>query len=227
MTKMRLVAPVALLSALVVAACAGTTGSSGSPAASVPAASPSAAASTGASASADASASAGASGSAGASASASAGASSGASADAGGGDLAAKIPATVGDVAMSATVIDGESYVKANVNRQLAPILTALNKTPTDVTVATATGSIEGGATLFIDAVQVSGADAAAMVTAFQTAATASPGTTVEAADVGGKQVVTATTTSYTLAVYGSGDTIFYVQSPDAELVDQAIAALP
>ena len=73
----------------------------------------------------------------------------------------------------------------------------------------------------------MTGADAAAMVTAFQTAATASPGTTVEAADVGGKQVVKATTTSYTLAVYGSGDTLFYVQSPDAALVDQAIAALP
>ena len=78
-----------------------------------------------------------------------------------------------------------------------------------------------------VDAVQVTGADAAAMLAAFQTAATAVPGTTVEAADVGGKSVVKATTSSYTLAVYASGDTLFYVQSPDAALVDQAIAALP
>jgi hypothetical protein len=215
MSKMRLVAPLALISALAVAAC-GTTGSSGSPAASAPVASPSAAESAAASGSAEASAPA----------SAEASASAAASADAGGGDLAAKIPATVGDIAMSVTITDGENYVKANVNRQLAPILTAIGKTPTDVTVATATGSA-GGATLFIDAVQVTGADAPAMLTAFQTAATAVPGTTVEAADVGGKSVVKATTSSYTLAVYASGDTLFYVQSPDPELVDQAIAALP
>jgi hypothetical protein len=216
MSKMRLVTPLALASALVVAAC-GTTGTASSPAASAPAASPSAAESMAPSASADASASA----------SASAETSAAPSADAGGGDLAAKIPATVGDVAMSATITDGENYVKANVNRQLAPILTAVNMAPTDVTVATATGSSAGGATLFIDAVQVTGADAEAMLSAFQTAATAVPGTTVEAVDVGGKSVVKATTSSYTLAVYASGDTLFYVQSPDAALVDQAIAALP
>ena len=128
---------------------------------------------------------------------------------------------------MSVTVTNGENYVKANVNRQLSPILTAIGKTPTDLTVATATGSTTGGATLFVDAVQVEGADATAMMTAFQTAASAVPGTTVEAVDVGGKSVVKATTTSYTLAVYASGDTLFYIQSPDAELVDQAIAALP
>jgi hypothetical protein len=222
MSKMRLAAPLVFASALFVAAC-GTTGTSGSPAASAPAASPSAAESAAASGSPDASASASAPASAGASADASAAP----SADAGGGDLAAKIPATVGDVALSATIIDGENYVRANVNRQLAPVLTAINAAPTDVTVATATGSTTGGATLFIDAVQVTGADAEAMLAAFQTAAATVPGTTVEAVDVGGKSVVKATTSSYTLAVYASGDTLFYVQSPDAALVDQAIAALP
>jgi len=210
--------PAALIALLAVAmaasACASST-SSGSPAAS---GEPSASAS----ASGEASGSPEASASGEASASASAEASQGA-----GGDPSSLIPAQVGDVQMSVTVTDGEAYVRANVNRQLAPILTALNKAPTDVTVATATGSTEGGATLFIDAVQITGADAEALVTAFQTAASASPGTTVEAADVGGKSVVKATTTSYTLAVYASGSTLFYIQSPDAALVDQAIAALP
>jgi hypothetical protein len=219
MSKMRLVAPVAFAGALFVAAC-GTTGTA-SPSASAPAASPSAAESVAPSGSADASASAAASPSASADASASA------SAGAGGGDVTALIPGTIGDMTMSVTVTDGESYVRANVNRQLAPILTAVNKAPTDVTVATATGSSAGGATLFLDAVQVSGADAEAMLAAFQTAATAVPGTTVEATEVEGKSVVTATTSSYTLAVYASGDTLFYIQSPDAALVDQAIAALP
>ena len=217
MTKTRLFAPTLFVAAVLALAACSTTGASGSPAAS-------AAASPAASASAEMSAAP----SADASASASADASASASADTGGtGDLASMIPATVGDVALSVTTTDGESYVRANISRQLAPILTAVNKTPTDVNVVTATGSAAGGATLFIDAVQVAGADAEALVTAFQTAAEASPGTTVEAADVGGKSVVKATTTSYTLAVYASGDTLFYVQSPNAELVDQAIAALP
>ena len=221
MTKTRLLAPTLLATAALALAACSTTGASGSPAAS-------AAGSAAASPAASASAATSAAPSADASASASADASASASADTGGtGDLASKIPATVGDVAMSVTATDGEAYVRANISRQLAPVLTAVNKAPTDVNVVTATGSSAGGATLFIDAVQVPGADAGALVTAFQTAAAASPGTTVEAADVGGKSVVTATTTSYTLAVYASGDTLFYVQSPNAELVDQAIAALP
>ena len=139
---------------------------------------------------------------------------------------ASQIPATVGDVTLSVTATDGEAYVRANVNRQLAPILTAVNMAPTDVTVATATGTSAGGATLFIDAVQVTGADAGA-ADRVPDRGRGRAGSPVEAADIGGKSVVKATTSSYTLAVYASGDTLFYVQSPDAALVDQAVAALP
>ena len=204
-----------LASVVVLAACGATTGSGA-------VSSPSAAGSAEASAPASGDASAPASESAAPSESAEASASAGA-----GGDLSALIPAQVGDVQLSVTVTDGEAYVRANVNRQLAPILTVLNKAPTDVTVATATGSATGGATLFIDAVQVTGTDAQALLDAFSTAAAAVPGATVETVDVGGKSVVKSTTTSYTLAAYASGDTLFYIQSPDAALVDQAIAALP
>jgi hypothetical protein len=211
-TKLRLAAPALLLFIGAVAACSPAT-SSGAPATSGTSAAPSAAGS--------AAPSVAASGSPAASASAAA------SADAGGGDLAAQIPETVGEVQMSATITDADAYIAANVNRQLTPLLTAVSKTAADVTVATATGSAAGGANLFIDAVQVSGADATALLTAFQTAATAVPGSQVEAADVGGKSTVKVTTGSYTLAVYGTGDTLFYVQSTDPALVDQAVAALP
>jgi hypothetical protein len=211
----RVAALAGLTGALLVAACSPTT-SSGAPGSAAPSVGTSAAPSASTEASAAPSASA----------EASASASSAASADTGG-DLAARIPDAIGDVPLSVTVTDGEAYVRAIVNRQLAPILTAINKAPTDVTVATATGSTAGGATLFLDAVQVTGADAEALLTAFQTAATAVPGSSVETADIGGKSVVKVTTSSYTLAVYASGDTLFYVQSPDAALVDQAVAALP
>lgn len=211
-TRLRLAAPALLLLIGAVVACSPAT-SSGAPATSGTSAAPSAAGS--------AAPSAAASGSPAASASAAA------SADAGGGDLASQIPETVGEVQMSATITDADAYIAANVNRQLTPLLTAVSKTAADVTVATATGSAAGGANLFIDAVQVSGADATALLTAFQTAATAVPGSQVEAADVSGKSVVKVTTASYTLAVYGTGDTLFYVQSTDPALVDQAVAALP
>jgi hypothetical protein len=127
---------------------------------------------------------------------------------------------------MSANEVDADAYITANVNRQLTPLLTALGKTSADVTVATATGSTTGGATLFIDAVQIAGTDAEGLLEAFSTAAAAVPGQEVEASDVGGKSVAKVTTTSYTLAVYATGDTLFYVQSPDAALVDEAIGAL-
>ena len=214
----RVAALAGLAGVLLVAACGPVT-SSGAPGSAAPSAGTSCAPSASASAETSIAPSA--------SAEASASASAAASADTGGGDLAARIPATVGDVPLSVTVTDGEAYVRANVNRQLAPILTVINKAPTDVTVATATGATAGGATLFLDAVQVTGADAEALLTAFQTAATAVPGSSVETADIGGKSVVKVTTSSYTLAVYASGDTLFYVQSPDAALVDQAVAALP
>jgi len=211
-TKLRLAAPALLLLAGVVVACT-PAASSGAPATSGTSAAPSVAVS--------AAPSGAASGSPAASASAAA------SADAGGGDLASQIPETVGEVQMSATITEADAYIAANVNRQLTPLLTAVSKSAADVTVATATGSAAGGANLFIDAVQVSGADSAALLTAFQTAAAAVPGSQVEAADVGGKSVVKVTTTSYTLAVYGTGDTLFYVQSTDPALVDEAIGVLP
>jgi hypothetical protein len=207
-SRMRLAA-LSLLSLIVlaVAAC-GTASSSASPsaAASAPASAPAASASAPA---------------------ASASASAAASPAAAGGDLVALVPEMVGEVPMSASETDGAAYVSANVGRQLTPILTALGKTPADVQVATATGSAAGGATLFIDVVRVDGADPTAALEAFQTAATAVPGSQVEASDVGGRQVVTVTTSSYTLAVTTAGDALIYVQSPDPALVEAAIAALP
>jgi hypothetical protein len=207
MSMQRLIAPLILLSAVAVAACGGT---SGSPSASTaPSAAPSASA-----APSDA-----------ASPSAAASASPAASADTGG-DVAGLIPATVGDVAMSVTEVDADAYIAANVGKRLGPVLTALGKAPTDVTVATATGSTTGGATLFIDAVRVAGSDATALLEAFQTAASAVPGAAVEAVDVDGTPTVQVTTPSYTLAVAASGDTLLYVQSPDPELVTAGVAAL-
>jgi hypothetical protein len=240
MTKQRVLAPAVLLLAAAVAACGGTTASPGaaspsgpspdvsSPAAS-DAASPSAATSpdAGASGSPDASASAAAS----ADASASAGASAATSPDTAGGggtggDLAASIPTTVGDIAMSTTEVDPATFIATNVNLQLTPILTALGRTAADLEVVSASGA---GVTsnLFIEAVRIQGADATALSTAFEAAATAAPGNTVETGEVGGKSVVTVTTGSYTMSAYATGDTMYFVRSSDAALVEEGITALP
>ncbi|HYH91541.1 MAG TPA: hypothetical protein VD763_00155 [Candidatus Saccharimonadales bacterium] len=229
MIPKRLLAPALLLVAFGVAAC-GTTGGSGTTTSSAPSAAASAAASaapsTDASGAPSGDASAAPSGDASAAPSGDASAAPSASGATGGGDLASRIPATVGDVTLTGTTVDAESYIRSNVNRQLTPIVAALGKAPTDVTVATSSGAAAGGQTLFLDAVQIAGADTAAAQEAFQTAAAAVPGSEVATADIGGKQVVTVTTPSYTLAVFGIGDTIFYVQSPDADLVEQAITAI-
>ena len=213
----RALAPLILTTSVAIVALAcGPVTASGAPSSSAAAPTPPA------SASAPASGSPAASGSGEASASASAAA----SADTGA-DPAALIPETVGDVQVSVIQADGESFVAANVSRRLAPILTALGKTPADVTVASGTGSASGGATLFIDAVSIDGADAEALVAAFQSAAEAVPGTTVEPIEAGGRPAVQVTTASSTLAVTAEGDTLVYVQSPDPALVTAALAALP
>ena len=219
MSPKRAIAPIILtVSAAIVAVACGPVTASGVPSSSATAPSPAA------SASAPASSAPAASASAGASASASAAASAGTGT---GSDPAALIPTTVGDVQVSVTQVDGASYVTANVSRQLGPILTALGKAPTDVTVASGTGAAAGGATLFIDAVAVDGADAEALVAAFQTAAEAAPGTTVEPIEAGGRPAVQVTTASSTLAVTAEGDTLLYVQSPDPALVTAALEAIP
>jgi hypothetical protein len=235
MTKQRVLAPAVLLLAGAVAACGGTTASPGaaspggaspdvsSPAAS-DAASPSAATSpdAGASGSPDASASAAASPDASASAAASPDTAGGGT----GGDLAGSIPTTVGDIALSTTVVDPATFIATNVNLQLTPILTALGRTAADLEVVSASGA-GATSTLFIEAVRIQGADATALSTAFEAAATAAPGNTVETGEVGGKSVVTVTTGSYTMSAYASGDTMYFVRSSDAALVEEGITALP
>jgi hypothetical protein len=239
MTKQRVLAPAVLLLAAAVAACGGTTASPGaaspsgpspdvsSPAAS-DAASPSAATSpdAGASGSPDASASAAASPDASASAGASAAASPDTAGGGIGGDLAGSIPTTVGDIALSTTVVDPATFIATNVNLQLTPILTALGRTAADLEVVSASGA-GATSTLFIEAVRIQGADATALSTAFEAAATAAPGNTVETGEVGGKSVVTVTTGSYTMSAYASGDTMYFVRSSDAALVEEGITALP
>jgi hypothetical protein len=213
MAPKRILGPTLVVFALVVAAC-GTSTSSGAATSSAPSSAPAASAPASAAASAEASAAASAEASVAPSAAAE-------------GDLVSKIPTMVGDVALAASATDGETYLKTNVNRQLTPILTALGKTPADVAVATSTGSSADGSSLNIDAVEIPGADATKAQTAFQTAATALKTNEVKTADMGGKNVVQVTTPSYTLAVFAVGDTIWYVQSTNADLVTQGVTALP
>jgi hypothetical protein len=131
----------------------------------------------------------------------------------------------VGDLAMGTHPIDAQTYITLNSSKQLAAVLTTLNKTPADVTVVTGTGSTETS-TLFLDAVQIAGADPTALAKAFQDAALADKSLGAKTATVNGKDVVTWTATSGTTAVYPSGDTLFFVTSPDPDLVSQALAAL-
>ena len=132
----------------------------------------------------------------------------------------------VGDLAIGTHPIDAQTYITLNASKQLAKVLTTLDKTAADVTVVTGTGSTETS-TLFLDAVQINGADQVALAKAFQDAALGDKTLGAKATTVNGKDVVTWTTTGGTTAVYPSGDTLFFVTSSDPDLVSQALAALP
>jgi hypothetical protein len=230
MLKPRFLAPATLLLAVALAACGGTAASPGaaSPdAASPDTASPAAsdAGSPSAAASDAASPDVGASGSPAASAD-TAGEPSADTAGEPCGDLIATLPATVGDLQMSATEVDPQTFIATNVNLQLTPMLAAIGRSPSDLEVAVANGTGPTG-TLFINAVRIQGADAEALRGAFETAAAAAPGNEVSTGQVGTKDVVTVTTGSYTLQAYATGDTMYFVQSPDPALVEAGIEALP
>jgi hypothetical protein len=223
---MRILAPIALLGLAAVLAACGTAaqsgGASGSPATSIAPSSD-----TGASpgASADTSGSPAASASAGASGSPAGSGDAGASPSAGG-DATSLIPETIGDITMTVTPIDPETYITLNPGRGLTAVLEALGKTPADLEIATATGGTET-TTLFIDAVKVNGVDGAALKTAMTAALEALPGAAGTTETIAGKEVFTTTGAQGTTAVYVAGDTVYFITSADPALIEETLSALP
>lgn len=143
-----------------------------------------------------------------------------------GGDAMDLIPATIGDVEMTVTPVDAEEYANVNPGRRVVELAELAGVSLDDVTVASATGASDT-ASLFVDAVRIEGFDPTAVAGALQGVFETLPGTAVTSETVGGVDVLAVEqgdgSTTY---VYASGDVIYFVQSGDPALAEEAVGAL-
>jgi hypothetical protein len=148
-------------------------------------------------------------------------------------DLEGRLPSQVNGVTMVKYSWKGSSFLASGADNQqdLVDFLTALGKSPNDLSVAFA-GDPNAQLDLQLGAFRVAGADSTALLQAFVVATQKqSPQDTVTQGNVGGKnvtQIVDPTDTqSGTVYIYANGDTLFYVSSPDAALAGTALQAMP
>jgi hypothetical protein len=148
-------------------------------------------------------------------------------------DLEAKLPSTINGVTLTKYSFKGGDFLEAGASnsQDLLDLLTALGKTPNDLSVAFA-GDPAGNLDVQIGAFRVAGADSNALLAGFIASANKeTPEEAVSQGNVGGKNVTQITDptdpTTGTVYVYANGDTLFYVESSDASLAGAALQALP
>jgi hypothetical protein len=154
-------------------------------------------------------------------------------ADAGGrhadAQIEALLPATLGGVTLT---IESQAGTDLTVQSQpFDSFLKNLGKTRADFTVASAYA--QGGLKAAVGAWRVNGVDSALLLSGFQTAIQASSKTQLTMAEemLGGRAVNRigdpGQLTQGPLYVYVRGDTLFFVQTPDHSLAQEAIGKLP
>ncbi len=148
-------------------------------------------------------------------------------------DLENRLPNEINGVTLVKYSFKGSSFLEsgASNSQDLLDLLTTLGKTPADMSVAFAADPV-GDLDVQIGAFKVSGADSNALLQGFVLATQKqSPEDVITQANVGGKNVTQIDdpqdTTSGSVYIYASGDTLFYVASPDAALAGAALLALP
>jgi hypothetical protein len=148
-------------------------------------------------------------------------------------DLEARLPSQVNGVTMVKYSFKGASFLESGADNQqdLKDFLSSLGKSPDDLSVAFA-GDPNAQLDLQLGAFRVAGADSNALLSAFIAATQKqSPQDTVTQGNVGGKNVTQIVdpndTESGTIYIYASGDTLFYVSSPDPALAAAGLTALP
>jgi hypothetical protein len=148
-------------------------------------------------------------------------------------DLEARLPNQINGVTLIKYSFKGGDFIESGgaSSKDLIDLLTALGKTPNDMSVAFA-GDPNGALNVQIGAFKVAGADSNALLAAFVTATKQqSPNDVVTQGNVGGKNVTQITdpadTESGSVYIYSNGDVLFYVASPDATLAGTALQALP
>ncbi len=145
-------------------------------------------------------------------------------------DLESLLPDQVKGQKLQKISLKGSQFLGTDSsNKEFLAMLTALGKTPNDVSVAVASGSAPA---ISLGAFRIAGADGNRILDEFKKAAEKN-GTTVtfSAANIGGKDVQTWTDPKQSAQgpqyTYTKGDILFLVQSKDQAAAAEALSKLP
>jgi hypothetical protein len=133
-------------------------------------------------------------------------------------DLEKLIPTSIGGELLTTMSMTGDQFVGSGADADVAAVLTALNKQPSDLSVA-----FGGNSTVTIIAFQVSGASGSQILDAFYNASKATLNATISDVTIAGKAAKKETPTDTTQDpsyVYVKGDVVFSIAGASGPLTD-------
>jgi hypothetical protein len=133
-------------------------------------------------------------------------------------DLEKLIPTSIGGEALTTLSMTGDQFVGSGADADLVAVLTALNKQPTDLSVA-----FGGNSIVTIIAFQVSGVSGSQILDAFYNVSKASLNATITDVTIAGKAAKKETpsdTTQDPSYVYVKGDVVFSIAGASGPLTD-------
>jgi hypothetical protein len=144
-------------------------------------------------------------------------------------DLEATLPTEAGGISLQIFSMSGPDFVEGDEDPQFNAFIESLGAEITDVSVAFAFGgNTDGTQTASAFAFRVEGASADELVEAFK--ASAEQGLVWNPAFVGGKSVEVSETTpefATPVALYATGDVLYFVSSTDPNAFEEILAFLP
>lgn len=144
-------------------------------------------------------------------------------------DLEATLPAEAAGITLQAFSMSGPDFVAEDEDPQFIDFIESLGADMDDVSVAFAFGAnADGTQTASVFAFQVAGATADELVEAFK--ASAEQGLVWNPSMIGGKSVEVSETTpefATPVALYATGDVLYFVSSTDPDAFEKILAHLP
>ncbi|MGH2462175.1 MAG: hypothetical protein ACRDFZ_00940 [Candidatus Limnocylindria bacterium] len=144
-------------------------------------------------------------------------------------DLEATLPTIAAGIPLQSFSMSGPDFIAGEEDEQFLAFIESLGADVEDVSVALAFGAnAEGTQTASVFAFQVSGASAPELIEAFK--ASAEQGLTWHPATMGGKSVEVSETTpdfATPVALYATGDVLYFVSSTDPDAMAGILAFLP
>ncbi len=147
-------------------------------------------------------------------------------------ELEATLPQKAGDITMQSFSMSGPDFLAADVDPQFTTFIDSLGADIEDVSVAFAFGSnTDGTNTASVFAFQIAGAEAQELIEEFKASAEDGGDPLVWNPDtVGGKSVEVAEPNDdfpTPLALYATGDVLYFVSATDPDAFEEIIAGLP